>query len=171
MDLEKYRRLFVDEANDHLVEMSRALTALEGGASRQDIDEAIDTLFRMAHSIKGMAASLDYDSVSSLAHRLEDWMEPLRDGGELPDDAALGLISKVLHGLEQMVATVDSTGEAPDPRADLVELLAEPPTLAPEQRAAEGPEKKARTYPRLLSRDRCGYGQKWSTAFSLRWAN
>ena len=65
MDLEKYRSLFVDEANDHLVEMSRALTALESGASRHDIDEAIDTLFRMAHSIKGMAASLAYDSVSS----------------------------------------------------------------------------------------------------------
>ena len=75
MDLEKYRRLFVEEANDHLVEMSGALTALEGGPSRQEADEAIDTLFRMAHSIKGMAASLDYASVSSLSHSFEDWME------------------------------------------------------------------------------------------------
>ena len=39
MDLEKYRRLFVEEANDHMIEMSRALTALEGGPSRQDADE------------------------------------------------------------------------------------------------------------------------------------
>ena len=83
MDLEKYRRLFVDEATDHLGEMARALATLEGGGSSR---EAIDTLFRMAHSIKGMAASLDYSSAATLAHRLEDWMEPLR-GGEALDPA------------------------------------------------------------------------------------
>ena len=168
MDIEKYRRLFVDEANDHLVEMSQALTTLEGGAPRQETEEAIDTLFRMAHSIKGMAASLDYDAVSSLAHRLEDWMEPLRGGVGQPEDAALGLVSKVLRGLEQMVATVDSTEEAPDSRADLVELLAELPTLVPFEETQESPEKKARTSPRLLCRDRCASVPKWSTAFSLR---
>ena len=171
MKLEKYRRLFVDEANDHLVEMSQALTALEGGAPRHETDEAIDTLFRMAHSIKGMAASLDYDSVSSLAHRCEDWMEPLRDRGGLPDDAALGLVSKVLNGLEGMVAVVDATGTAPDPRADLVDLLAEPPTLSPAEEEAEDPEKKARTCPHPLFRDPCAYGPRWSTASSLRWVN
>lgn len=170
MDLEKYRRLFVDEANDHLVEMSRALTALEAGGSRRDTDEAIDTLFRMAHSIKGMAASLDYDAVSSLAHRLEDWMEPLRGSGGLPDDASLGLISQVLHGLESMVATVDSTREAPAPRADLVELLAQPATLALQERQ-EPPGKKARTSPRLHSRDRCACAPTPSIASWPRWAS
>jgi two-component system chemotaxis sensor kinase CheA len=171
MDLEKYRRLFVDEANDHLVEMSQALTTLEGGAPRQETEEAIDTLFRMAHSIKGMAASLDYGAVASLAHRLEDWMEPLRWGAGQPEDAGLGLVSKVLRGLEQMVTTVDSTGEAPDPRADLVELLTELPTLVPFEETQETPGKKARTSPSLLCRDRCAYVPKLSTAFSLRWAN
>ena len=171
MDLEKYRRLFVEEANDHLIEMSGALTALEGGPSRQAADEAIDTLFRMAHSIKGMAASLDYASVSSLSHRYEDWMEPLRGSGGQPDDSALALISKVLHGLEQMVAAVDATGEAPPPRADLVELLAQPPSLAPMCPLPEDSGKKARTYPRLRSRDRSAYGPRLLTASWLRWAS
>ena len=171
MDLEKYRRLFVEEANDHLVEMSGALTALEGGPSRQEADEAIDTLFRMAHSIKGMAASLDYASVSSLSHSFEDWMEPLRGSGGQPDDSALALISKILHGLEQMVAAVDSSGEAPGPRADLVELLAQSPTLAPMCPLPEDSGKKARTYLRLLSRDPYVCEPRSSIAFSLRWAN
>ncbi len=171
MDLEKYRRLFVEEANDHLIEMSGALTALEAGPSRQDADEAIDTLFRMAHSIKGMAASLDYDSVSLLSHRFEDWMEPLRGSGGQPDDSALALISQVLHGLEQMVAAADSSGEAPQPRADLIELLANPPSLAPMCPIPEDSGKKARTYPHPLSRDQYVCGPRSLTASWLRWVN
>ena len=87
MDIEKYRRLFVEEATDHLAEMASALASLE---SREggDAEAAIDTLFRMAHSIKGMASSLDYDSVASVAHRLEDWLEPMREAGVLPARAA-----------------------------------------------------------------------------------
>ena len=171
MDLEKYRRLFVEEANDHMIEMSGALTALEGGPSRQAADEAIDTLFRMAHSIKGMAASLDYDSVSALSHRFEDWMEPLRGSGGQPDDSALALISRVLHGLEQMVAAVDSTGEAPQARVDLVELLAEPPSLAPMCPLPEDSGKKARIYPHLPFRDRYVCGPRSLIASWLRWAS
>ncbi len=126
MDLEKYRRLFVDEATDHLGEMARALATLEGGGSSR---EAIDTLFRMAHSIKGMAASLDYSSAATLAHRLEDWMEPLR-GGEALDPAGLPLIAEAIAALEEMVATIDEGQQPPDAVAELLRRLSEPPTPA-----------------------------------------
>ena len=120
MNLEKYRTLFVDEASDHLQEMARALTALSAGD--ESASEAVDTLFRMAHSIKGMAASLDYAAASSLAHVLEDWMEPLRSGA-LIDSAGLSLVAEAIAALEEMVACVDETGAAPQPRADLIARL------------------------------------------------
>jgi chemotaxis protein histidine kinase CheA len=85
MDLEKYRALFVDEATDHLAEMSHAVTTLEKRPPPEEASAAIDCLFRMAHSIKGMAGSLEYHAPAELAHKLEDWMEPLRDGGEVDD--------------------------------------------------------------------------------------
>ena len=75
MNLEKYRSLFVEEATEHLAEMSRALLVLEKESTAEETAASVDCMFRVAHSIKGMAASLDYDSVSSLAHRLEDWLE------------------------------------------------------------------------------------------------
>jgi two-component system, chemotaxis family, sensor kinase CheA len=123
LNLEKYRTLFVDEATDHLQEMARALAALSAGD--ESPSEAIDTLFRMAHSIKGMAASLDYEAASSLAHKLEDWMEPLRAGAAIDRDG-LALVAEAVAGLEQMVACVDETGAAPQPRADLIARLEEP---------------------------------------------
>src|SRR5512134_3947031 len=77
----KYRAVFVEEATEHLADISRALLELEKDAGR---GEAIDQIFRMAHSIKGMAASLEYAGVSELAHRLEDRMQAIRAAGRVP---------------------------------------------------------------------------------------
>jgi two-component system chemotaxis sensor kinase CheA len=133
LNLEKYRTLFVDEASDHLQEMARALTALSAGD--ESAAEAVDTLFRMAHSIKGMAASLDYAAASTLAHALEDWMEPLRSGAPV-DAEGLSLVAEAIAALEEMVACVDETGAEPQPRADLIarlsthSVLGSPPSSA-----------------------------------------
>jgi two-component system chemotaxis sensor kinase CheA len=102
--------------------MGRALAALSAGD--EPVESAVDTLFRMAHSIKGMAASLDYDAVSSLAHRLEDWMEPLRAGREV-DSAGLSLVAEAIAALEEMVACVDETGVPSAAREDLLVRLAQ----------------------------------------------
>jgi chemotaxis protein histidine kinase CheA len=126
LDLEKYRLLFVDEATEHLAEMSGALSVLESESCPAREAEAIDTLFRMTHSIKGMAASLDYDSVSTLAHRLEDWLEPRRASGTLPRTAMPALYDAV-RALEAMVAVVEETGAPPAPREDLIDRLSAPP--------------------------------------------
>ena len=103
--------------------MGRALAALSAGD--EPVAEAVDTLFRMAHSIKGMAASLDYGAAATLAHRLEDWMEPLRAGREV-DSAGLSLVAEAIAALEEMVACVDESGEAPPPREDLIARLSAP---------------------------------------------
>jgi two-component system chemotaxis sensor kinase CheA len=102
--------------------MGRALAALSAGD--EPPESAVDTLFRMAHSIKGMAASLDYDAVSSLAHRLEDWMEPLRAGSEF-DRSQLDLLAEAIAALEEMVACVEEAGDPPAAREDLLARLAE----------------------------------------------
>ncbi|MFQ5515111.1 MAG: chemotaxis protein CheA [Myxococcota bacterium] len=130
MDLEKYRLLFVDEATEHLAEMSRALVHLERSDAHESVADAIDTLFRMTHSIKGMAASLDYDPLSTLAHSLEDWLEPRREDARLPA-ASLPLLYDVIRALERMVEEVDRGAAPPVPREDLIARLAAPSVDAP----------------------------------------
>ena len=118
----KYRVVFLEEASEHLEDMSRALLELEREPQQR---EAIDLVFRMAHSIKGMAASLGYDSITEVAHRLEDRMQGVRAaGGVEPDD--LALLFKGLEGLEAMVAAVGDTGEAPPADPGLAHALAAP---------------------------------------------
>ena len=135
MDMAKYRQVFLEEATEHLAEMSRALLELEKDS---EVSEAIDVLFRMAHSIKGMAASLGFDSITEVSHRLEDRMQEFRSAGRIVGPEGLVLLFKGLEGLERMVAAVRETGESPPPDAELEAVLAAPLDPA----SVEGAQKK-----------------------------
>jgi two-component system chemotaxis sensor kinase CheA len=132
--MSKYRVVFLEEASEHLEEMSRALLDLEREPER---GEAIDLVFRMAHSIKGMAASLGYDPITEVAHRLEDRMQGVRTAGRV-EDGDLALLWKGLEGIEAMLAAVRDTGHAPPADPGLARALA----------SAEAPRKKKVLSPR-----------------------
>jgi len=136
LDVAKYRRIFIEEATDHLAEISRALLDLE---KKMDSVEAIDTLFRMAHSIKSMAASLGYDPVADLAHRIEDRMEGVRKAGRVRSPQELGLLFRGLETLEAMVGAVAAEEPLPAVDESLLEDLAreEPVPGAPDRVGGE----------------------------------
>lgn len=130
MDLEKYRNLFLEEGSEHLAEMSRALLALEKDPASE---EALEVIFRMAHSIKSMAASLGYDSISEVSHRLEDHMDRVRTHGSVSGPREMMILFRGLEALEQMLGQVRDTGECSAADPDLIALISE--TVAPlEQR-------------------------------------
>jgi two-component system chemotaxis sensor kinase CheA len=130
VDLAKYRTIFIEESTEHFAEISRALLELEKNA---ESGESIDVVFRMAHSIKGMAASLGYDSITELAHKLEDRMQLVRQSGRIDPRDELSLLFRGLTALEVMVASVRDSGEAPPADPELVAALA---------RAVPAPEPK-----------------------------
>ena len=131
--MSKYRAVFLEEAAEHLEEMSRGLLELERDPARA---EAIDLVFRMAHSIKGMAASLGYDPITEVAHRLEDRMQGVRAAGRV-DAADLALFFKGLEGLEAMLASVRDGADAPAADPWLVHALSAP--LGPPKKKALSP--------------------------------
>jgi two-component system chemotaxis sensor kinase CheA len=131
MDLAKYRALFLEEATEHLAELSRALLALEKNAADA---EAIDTAFRMAHSIKGMAASLEYQGTAELSHKLEDLLAGQRAAGAVGARES-ALLFRALEGLERQIATLRETGEAPPADPALLAELAGAPAESPPKKA------------------------------------
>jgi two-component system chemotaxis sensor kinase CheA len=133
VDLAKYRALFLEEATEHLAELSRALLALEKNAA--DVD-AIDLAFRMAHSIKGMAASLEYQGIAELSHKLEDLLASQRAAGVVEAHANARLF-RGLEGLERMVAALRASGEPPPGDASLIaELSGAAPEPSPKKAQA-----------------------------------
>ena len=132
LDMAKYRALFLEEATDHLAEMSRALIELEKDPAAV---ESIDLVFRMAHSIKSMAASVGHDAIADVSHALEDRMEAVRRSGRLDGEAGLTALFRGLEGLERMVAVVRAEDRSPDPEPELVALLQAPAEAPPEKKA------------------------------------
>ncbi len=128
LEMAKYRKLFLEEAGEHLSEISRALLALE---KDPEAERSIDLIFRMAHSIKSMAASLEYESITELAHALEDRMEGVRTRGKLVDGTEMAALYQGLEGLEAMVAAVAQTGKAPPARPDLLASIRARSQFAP----------------------------------------
>ena len=127
MDMAKYRVVFVEESTEHLAEMSAAMLELEKDVASS---EAIDVIFRMAHSIKGMAASMQYDAITKAAHALEDRMQEIRNDGSVGSDAELARLFSGLERLESMVATVRDTGEPPTDSGEAALLQSSPEPVA-----------------------------------------
>jgi two-component system chemotaxis sensor kinase CheA len=77
--------VFSDEAIERIDRMVETLLALESGHAAPD---AIDSLFRDAHSIKGSAGMVGSDEAHAIAHRIEDALEGPRDEGVFPPELA-----------------------------------------------------------------------------------
>ena len=134
LDMAKYRRLFLEESTEHLGEIGHALLALEKELAAA---EAIDTVFRMAHSIKSMAASLGYDGIAELAHKMEDRMEGVRRDGRVRGPQELAVLFRTLEALESMVGAVaDDRDPAPADPALLAALAEVSPAERPASSAS-----------------------------------
>lgn len=74
-DLTQFYQVFFEEASESLAGMEQQL--LEMHVDAPD-DEALNAVFRCAHSIKGGAATFGFDDVTSLTHVMETLLDKLR---------------------------------------------------------------------------------------------
>ena len=85
--------------------MVDTLLALESGGADAD---AIDSLFRDAHTIKGGAGMVGLDDVRDLAHAMEDVLAQARTAGEFPPQLA----DPLLRAADALRRHVAGDGEA-----------------------------------------------------------
>jgi chemosensory pili system protein ChpA (sensor histidine kinase/response regulator) len=90
--------IFMQEAEDHLKAIRTFLPALESGDA-----EAVGTIRRSAHTLKGSAAMVGFRSLTRLAHRMEDILDRLFDGGQITPET-LDLLKASADGLEDLAA-------------------------------------------------------------------
>lgn len=100
MDLSKFLDLYLSDGAEHVQRLRQSLPA-----SSDPTPEGIRELFRSAHSLKGMAASMGYDLTSSLAHRLESLLGRWRDGAT-PSEAQRGAALQTFDTLDALLDAV-----------------------------------------------------------------
>ena len=121
---EEHRKAFVAESEEGITELNNALLDLE--ADPEDA-EAMDSIFRTAHTLKGNGAAMGYDSVSDLAHEMEDLLDEIRAGEiEITPDL-MDLLFESVDYLGAMVDDIAENGDtdldASDVEADLREII------------------------------------------------
>jgi two-component system, chemotaxis family, sensor kinase CheA len=74
-ELTKYKETFLTEAKEHVGAMNKALLRFE---KNPDNLEFVSDIFREAHTLKSMAAAMEYTKSSTLCHAIEDVLDTLR---------------------------------------------------------------------------------------------
>jgi len=110
----EFLEIFRDEATERLDHIVDTLLALEAGRAAPD---AVDELFRDAHTIKGAAGMLGLDEIQVLAHAVEDVLDDVRGSDDFPPE----LIEPLLRAADSLRQHVEGSGAAD---ADLLDELA-----------------------------------------------
>ncbi len=103
---------FISECRDHVAEAEGSLLTLE---SDPDDREALNTIFRAFHSLKGLSAFLGFHSISELAHHTESLLARTRDGAMRFRPAHADLCLRALDIIKVLVGTIAETGGQGDP--------------------------------------------------------
>jgi two-component system, chemotaxis family, sensor kinase CheA len=109
MDMSKYVKMYVSESQDRLQRMDGLLLTLERDCGDRG---AIDTLFREAHSIKGMSASMGYEELAKISHRMEDFLEQFRGGTGALERRGVDILFEGVDLLRRAVDEI-AAGSAP----------------------------------------------------------
>ncbi len=134
MDVSRYADLFLSESREHLTAFNHLLLEWEREPAAR---EPVDGIFRAAHSLKGMAATMGYAAVAELAHRAENLLDLVRRGPAPVTPAQLDLLFRAADALEQAVSAAVAGRDDAAPHAALAaELDAEVGRAAPAPAAA-----------------------------------
>ena len=113
--MDEYLPMFLAEGREHLEELNLAVVSIE----KQPDDQAtVDEIFRIAHSLKGMSATMGFSGMAALTHEMEDVFELLRQRRGGLERAAIDVLLECLDALEAAVDAIESDGAeaiAPDP--------------------------------------------------------
>jgi two-component system chemotaxis sensor kinase CheA len=108
METSEYLPMFLAEGREHLQELNLAVVRIE---ERPDDQETVDEIFRIAHSLKGMSATMGFAGMAALTHEMEDVFELLRQRkGGLPREA-IDVLIECLDALSAAVDAIDERGE------------------------------------------------------------
>lgn len=95
-----YREMYLSEALEHIDIMNQALLKLE---ENPDVKEHLDLIFRSAHTIKGMAATMGYEQTKELCKNIENVFDELRKKQTTLTPNLASALFKCLDALQQMI--------------------------------------------------------------------
>jgi len=120
MDTSQYLEMFLAECREHLQQLNLAVVRVE---EHPDDGATVDEIFRIAHSMKGMSATMGFGGMAALTHEMEDVFELLRKRSGGLSREAVDVLLECLDALSAAIDAIEAGGaESLDPK-QLVERL------------------------------------------------
>lgn len=120
MDMNAYLSMFIDESNDHLQSLNENLLRLESEPEELSI---VQNIFRSAHTLKGMSATMGFEDLAALTHEMENVLDLVRNSKLKMDSFIFDTLFKGLDALEAMVQDIVDGGTGKADVTSIVESL------------------------------------------------
>ncbi|MYL56928.1 chemotaxis protein CheA [Virgibacillus halodenitrificans] len=103
METSQYIDMFLDESREHLQAVNDNLLHLE---KQPDDLSIVNEIFRSAHTLKGMAATMGYEDISALTHKMENVLDKIRNSELMVNTHIIDIIFQAIEALEEMVEEI-----------------------------------------------------------------
>ena len=107
VDKSKYLDVFIEEARENLQGVNNVLLELE---EKGFSEESMKVAYRVVHTIKGTAAVIGIESISELAHVMEDLFGILVEKKQTPEKKLLNLLFRGADTIEKMIVQLEKDG-------------------------------------------------------------
>ena len=108
MDTTQYLEMFIEESREHLQACNEHLLILEKNPSDIAI---VNEVFRSAHTLKGMSATMGYEDIANLTHKMENVLDEIRNNKLHVTPELLDVVFIAVDQLEEMVLDIASGGK------------------------------------------------------------
>ncbi|WP_459776833.1 chemotaxis protein CheA [Bacillus altitudinis] len=116
MDVNQYLDIFLDESREHLQTCNEKLLELEKNPTDLQL---VNDIFRAAHTLKGMSATMGFDDMAQLTHHLENMFDAIRNEQMIVTPESMDTMFEALDHLEAMVQSIAEGG---DGKRDVTEV-------------------------------------------------
>ncbi|KGX88618.1 chemotaxis protein CheA [Pontibacillus marinus] len=120
MEVNQYLEVFIEESKENLQTVNDSLLQLEKDPSNLDL---VSEIFRAAHTLKGMSATMGYQDLANLTHKIENVLDAVRNQQVEVDTDLLDIVFDSLEDLEAMVTDIASGGDGQRDVESIVEKL------------------------------------------------
>lgn len=117
IDMEQFKVTFIEESVEGLDTMETVLLQMEPGSNDS---EAIDNIFRAAHSIKGGSATFGFEDITNFTHVVETLLDEVRDGKRDMTQEAISLFLNSVDCIRDMLSASQSGNEVDQDTIDQV---------------------------------------------------
>lgn len=119
--MSQYLEVFIEESKEHLQTCNEQLLELEKNPENLQI---VNEIFRSAHTLKGMSATMGYEDLASLTHQMENVLDAIRNEKISVSPEVLDVIFLAVDDLEAMVESIASGGDGKRNVEEVVKKLA-----------------------------------------------